>query len=105
MKAVNSISSDDRRPLYIKAINAINEMVETGRMITVGEYSGIKGFRNVYGNMEVEFKNDKEAARVLELVRYANVHTQKPLTKHELFFVAQDQFSVGTDIDNDLGLL
>ncbi|HTY13844.1 MAG TPA: homocitrate synthase, partial [Candidatus Omnitrophota bacterium] len=65
------------------------ELVETGRMITVGEYSGIKGFRNVYGNLEVEFKDDKEASRILELVRYANVHTQKPLTKEELLFVAK----------------
>ena len=65
------------------------ELVETGRMITVGEYSGIKGFRNVFGKLEVEFKNDKEAERVLELVRYANVHTQKPLTKEELLFVAK----------------
>ena len=65
------------------------ELVETGRMITVGEYSGIKGFRNVYGNLEVEFKDDAEATRVLELVRYANVHTQKPLTRDELIFCAK----------------
>lgn len=65
------------------------ELVESGRMITVGEYSGIKGFRNVFGNIEVEFKDDKEAAHILELVRYANVHTQKPLTKEELLFVAR----------------
>ena len=65
------------------------ELVETGRMITVGEYSGIKGFRNVFGNLEVEFKDDADATRVLELVRYANVHTQKPLTKEELLFVAK----------------
>jgi isopropylmalate/homocitrate/citramalate synthase len=65
------------------------ELVETGRLITVGEYSGIKGFRNVYGNLEVEFKDDNEATRILELVRYANVHTQKPLTKEELLFVAR----------------
>ncbi|MGO8704939.1 MAG: homocitrate synthase, partial [Candidatus Brocadiia bacterium] len=64
------------------------ETVETGRLITVGEYSGIKGFRNVYGKLKVEFKNEAEATRVLELVRYANVHTQKPLTQHELLFVA-----------------
>ncbi|OGC33877.1 homocitrate synthase [candidate division WOR-1 bacterium RIFOXYB2_FULL_48_7] len=65
------------------------EFVDTGRMITVGEYSGIKGFRNVYGNLEVAFKDDKEATRILELVRYANVHTQKPLTREELLFVAK----------------
>ena len=58
-------------------------------MITVGEYSGIKGFRNVFGNLEVEFKDDAEAARILELVRYANVHTQKPLTLEELLFVGK----------------
>jgi len=58
-------------------------------MITVGEYSGIKGFMNVLGKLEVEFKNDKEAADVLELVRYANVHTQKPLTREELIFIAK----------------
>ncbi len=66
-----------------------SKVIETGRMITVGEYSGIKGFRNVYGSMEIEFKSDKEAADVLDLVRYANVHTQKPLTENELRFVAK----------------
>lgn len=66
------------------------ELVETGRLITVGEYSGIKGFRNVYGNLEIEFKDDDEAAKILELVRYANVHTQKPLTKEELMFIAKN---------------
>ena len=65
------------------------ELVETGRLITVGEYSGIKGFYNVYGKMEIAFKDDAEASRVLELARYANVHTQKPLTKKELIFIAR----------------
>ncbi|MFA4858948.1 MAG: homocitrate synthase, partial [Candidatus Margulisiibacteriota bacterium] len=65
------------------------ELVESGRMITVGEYSGIKGFANVYGKLEVAFKDDAEAAKILELVRYANVHTQKPLTREELLFIAK----------------
>lgn len=64
------------------------EIIETGRQIIAGEYSGIKGFRNVYGKLEVEFKDDKEATKILELVRYANVHTQKPLTNDELLFIA-----------------
>lgn len=64
------------------------EIVETGRMITAGEYSGIKGFRNVYDKLEVKFKDEKEATKILELVRYANVHTQKPLTNDELRFIA-----------------
>lgn len=65
------------------------EIIETGRQITTGEYSGIKGFRNVYDKLEIKFKNDKEAEKILELVRYANVHTQKPLTHEELRFVAK----------------
>jgi homocitrate synthase NifV len=65
------------------------ELIETGRQITVGEYSGVRGFRNVYDKLEIEFKNDADATRILELVRYANVHTQKPLTDVELRFVAQ----------------
>jgi len=65
------------------------EVIDTGRQITAGEYSGIKGFRNVYDKLEVVFKDDEEAAKVLELVRYANVHNQKPLVQDELLFVAR----------------
>ena len=63
------------------------EIIETGRMITTGEYGGIKGFRNVYNKLEIEFKDEHEARNILELVRYANVHTQQPLTKNELKFI------------------
>ncbi len=56
-------------------------------MITTGEYGGIKGFRNVYNNLEIEFKDEHEARNILELARYANVHTQKPLTTSELRFI------------------
>ncbi len=63
------------------------EIIETGRMITTGEYGGIKGFRNVYNNLEIEFKDEHEARNILELARYANVHTQKPLTSSELKFI------------------
>ena len=65
------------------------EIIETGRKITAGEYSGIKGFRNVYERLEIKFKDEKEAFKILELVRYANVHTQKPLTEDELRFIAR----------------
>jgi len=65
------------------------EIIETGRKITAGEYSGIKGFRNVYEKLEVPFKDDAEATRILELVRYANVHNQKPLVDDELNFIAK----------------
>ncbi|MBU4305450.1 MAG: homocitrate synthase [Candidatus Omnitrophica bacterium] len=65
------------------------EVIETGRQITVGEYSGIKGFRNVYEKLEITFKDDAEAVKILELARYANVHNQKPLVEEELKFIAQ----------------
>ncbi len=65
------------------------EIIETGRKITAGEYSGIKGFRNVYEKIEVAFEDDAQAAQVLELVRYANVHNQKPLVDDELKFIAK----------------
>ena len=63
------------------------EIIETGRMITTGEYGGIKGFRNVYDKLELEFRDENEARNILELARYANVHTQKPLTDDELRFI------------------
>jgi len=65
------------------------EIIETGRKITAGEYSGIKGFRNVFEKLEVEFKDEAEAIKILELVRYANVHNQKPLVNDELKFIAK----------------
>lgn len=65
------------------------EIIETGRKITAGEYSGIKGFRNVYEKLEVAFHSDEEATKILELVRYANVHNQKPLVDDELQFIAR----------------
>jgi homocitrate synthase NifV len=65
------------------------EIIETGRQITVGEYSGIKGVRNVYEKLEIAFKDDAQAAKILELARYANVHNQKPLVEEELKFIAQ----------------
>ena len=71
------------------------EFFETGRQITTGEYGGIKGFIHVMdklckdSNFCVEFASDEEARRSLELVRFANVHTQKPLTEEELKFVVK----------------
>lgn len=65
------------------------EIIETGRKITAGEYSGIKGFRNVYDKLEVPFHGDQEATQILELVRHANVHNQKPLVDDELKFIAR----------------
>lgn len=69
------------------------ELVETGREICTGQYSGISGFRHVMGqlmgDMVLPFRDDKEAREILELVRYANVEAQKPLVEDELMFIAK----------------
>jgi isopropylmalate/homocitrate/citramalate synthase len=64
------------------------ELRETGRIITTGEYGGIKGFRHVYDKLGVSFHSDAEARKILGLVQYANLHTQRPLTDDELKLIA-----------------
>jgi isopropylmalate/homocitrate/citramalate synthase len=69
------------------------EIVDTGREICTGQYSGIRGFRHVFNEIEgeesISFKNTEEAEKILELVRYANVLSQKPLVEDELLFIAR----------------
>jgi len=64
--------------------------VETGREIITGQYSGISGFSHVMGKLDVSFQNKSrnEANEILELVRYANVESHKPLVEDELQFIA-----------------
>ena len=64
-------------------------MVETGREIITGQYSGISGFSHVMGKLDISFHNREEANDILELVRYANVEAQKPLVEDELLFIAR----------------
>ncbi len=64
-------------------------LIETGRKITTGEYSGISSFKHNYNNFNIDFKNEEEARQILELVRYANVHKQRPLVKEEFIFLAE----------------
>ncbi|MBA7604165.1 Citrate (Re)-synthase [subsurface metagenome] len=63
--------------------------VETGREIIAGQYSGISGFSHIMGKMDVPFSSREEAGEILELVRYANVESQKPLVEDELLFIAK----------------
>ncbi len=66
------------------------EMVETGREICAGEYSGISGFSHLMSDrMSWHFKDKDEAQQVLELVRYANVLSHKPLVEDQLLFIAR----------------
>jgi isopropylmalate/homocitrate/citramalate synthase len=65
------------------------ELVETGRAICSGEYTGISGFKHIMGQMAVLFEDTEQAEEVLELARYANVEAQKPLIEDELLFIAK----------------
>ena len=67
----------------------VPEIVETGREIGAGEYSGISGFSHVMGKMAVSFASKQEANEILELVRYANVESHKPLIEDQLLFIAK----------------
>ncbi len=67
------------------------ELVESGREICTGEYGGISGFSHIMSQLEVPVKfHDREKANeILELVRYANVESQKPLVEDQLLFIAK----------------
>ncbi|MGD0794767.1 MAG: homocitrate synthase [Dehalococcoidales bacterium] len=67
------------------------EFVETGRQIITGEYSGISGFSHVMSKLKVpiEFPNREKADEILELARYANVESQRPLVEDQLVFIAR----------------
>jgi homocitrate synthase NifV len=67
----------------------VPEIVETGREIGAGEYSGTSGFSHVMGKMAVSFANKEEANEILELVRYANVESHKPLIEDQLLFISK----------------
>nr|HUT68234.1 homocitrate synthase [Dehalococcoidales bacterium] len=68
-----------------------SEFVETGREICTGEYGGISGFSHVMSKLEVpvKFPDREKANEILELVRYANVESQKPLVEDQLLFIAK----------------
>ena len=65
------------------------KFVETGREIIAGQYSGISGFRHIMGRMDVAFSGEEESREILELVRYANVESHRPLVEDELLFIAK----------------
>jgi homocitrate synthase NifV len=67
------------------------EYVETGREICTGEYGGISGFSHIMGKLDVPIKwpEKEKANEILELVRYANVESQRPLVEDELVFIAK----------------
>lgn len=69
-------------------LHEVDEPPMRGRIITTGEYGGLAGFKYVYSRLGITFPDDKTAEHTLEIVRYANAHTQQPLTDDELHFIA-----------------
>lgn len=63
-----------------------NEVKSVGRIITTGEYGGIKGLLHVYEQLGIELESPRDTLR---LVQYANLHNQKPLTPDELRLIAK----------------
>lgn len=59
----------------------------TGRVITTGEYGGVSGLKHVYEKLGITFSNNGQAQQILELVQYANAHTQQPLADDELLLI------------------
>lgn len=60
------------------------EIIPTGRIITTGEYGGIKGLRYVYEQLGLEIESDEQARTLLQVSQYANINTRLPLTDDEL---------------------
>ncbi len=64
------------------------EEVPTGRVITTGAHGGTSGLEYVYNNqLGLAFRDADHAKETLRLVQYANLHTQAPLTKEELWLI------------------
>jgi homocitrate synthase NifV len=61
---------------------------EGGRIISTGEFGGLSGLKHVYERLNIFFPDDGQARRILELVQYASIHTQLPLTDDELRLIA-----------------
>jgi homocitrate synthase NifV len=61
--------------------------ITTGRVITTGALGGTAGLEYVYAQMELAMRNDEHLRETLQLVQYANLHNQAPLTQEELWFV------------------
>jgi homocitrate synthase NifV len=66
----------------------LDEVNPGGRTILTGEYGGMAGFLHVMNRLEVPVPDEHYARWLLELVQYANLHNQMPLTDDELRFIA-----------------
>lgn len=65
-----------------------DEVIPGGRTILTGEYGGMAGFLYVMERLGIQMPDEHYARWILELVQYANLHNQMPLTDDELRFIA-----------------
>lgn len=63
------------------------EEINTGRMILTGAHGGVAGLEYVYAQMDLGFRDDEHRRETLNLVQYANLANQAPLTQEELWLI------------------
>ncbi|MCD6350554.1 MAG: homocitrate synthase [Armatimonadetes bacterium] len=63
------------------------EIVNTGRVILTGAHGGVAGLEYVYNQMDLGFRDDEHRRETLNLVQYANLANQAPLTREELWLI------------------
>jgi isopropylmalate/homocitrate/citramalate synthase len=61
--------------------------IPTGRVILTGVHGGLAGLQYVYSQMDLAFRDDEHAREILQLVQYANLANQAPLTQEELWLI------------------
>jgi len=64
-----------------------DELSRTGREILTGLHGGTSGLEYVYSHMDLAFRDAEHAKEILNLVQYANLMNQSPLTEEELQFI------------------
>ncbi|MCD6360934.1 MAG: homocitrate synthase [Armatimonadetes bacterium] len=63
------------------------ETIKTGREILTGQHGGTSGLEHVYSHLDLAFRDADHARETLNLVQYANLCNQQPLTEEELRFI------------------
>lgn len=63
------------------------EMHPTGRIISTGIHGGSTGLAHVYSLIDLAFRDEEHTRETLQLVQYATLENQQPLTREELWFI------------------
>jgi homocitrate synthase NifV len=63
------------------------EVVTSGRVILTGAHGGTAGLEYVFAQMDLAFRDEEHKRETLNLVQYANLVNQAPLTEEELWLI------------------